>query len=499
MTAATHAALLEQVAADDPDHVLLEWEGRAITVAEIAARARAIAGRLRTDGVKPGDAIALMLDNHPDHVALIFALALGGAVWVPLNSKLKGPALRHIAEVTKPVGTIADAAYEAAIAEAGIGGKSWKAADLFALTPENPGSLPGRNDILPESTRTILFTSGTTGAPKGVIVTERMLLAAANFAAIASEAKAGDRFHFWEPLIHVGGAQMLGLALMKRATLVMVPRFSASRFWDEVRTGRVTKAHYLGGVLDILLKQPESPRDRDHALEIAFGAGARPEVWRAFEARFGVKLVEVYGMTEASSFSTLNLDHVVGSIGKAAPGFTIRLLDPDGREVADGERGEIVLRTDPPQLMTPGYLGNPEATAELLRDGWLHTGDIARRDADGNHYFSGRAKDMIRHKGENVSAWEVERVLNDHPTVAESAVLGVPGELGEEDILACVLPAAGAEIDPAVIRDWCTERLAPFQQPRYLRIVTGFDKTPSERIRKQMIARDVSGDIELRE
>lgn len=497
MIAATHAALLEQVAAEDPAHVLLEWQGRPITVTEIAGRARTIATRLSDDGVRPGDAIALMLDNHPDHVALIFALSLAGAVWVPLNSKLKGPALRHIADVTTPVGTIADAAYESAIAEAGIGGKSWKAADLFALPRTEQGSLPGRNDIGPESTRTILFTSGTTGAPKGVIVTERMLLAAAGFAAMASGADAGDRFHFWEPLIHVGGAQMLGLALMRRATLVMVPRFSASRFWDEVRAGRVTKAHYLGGVLDILLKQPEDPRDRDHALALAFGAGARPEVWRAFEARFGVRLVEVYGMTEASSFSTLNLDHVVGSIGKPAPGFTIRLLDTDGNDVPDGERGEIVLRTEPAELMTPGYLGNPEATAELLRDGWLHTGDIARRDADGNYVFSGRAKDMIRHKGENVSAWEVERVLNDHPSVAESAVIGVPGELGEEDILACILPAAGAAIDPAAIRAWCTDRLAGFQLPRYLRIVAGFDKTPSERIRKQTIDRDVSGDIEL--
>jgi crotonobetaine/carnitine-CoA ligase len=493
----THAALLESVAAADPAHVLLTWQGRDITVAEIAGKARAIAERLHRDGIRPGNAIAVMLDNHPDHVALIFGLALAGAVWVPLNAKLKAPAIRHIASVTEPVGFIAEDAYADAVTEAGIDGLHWQPGDLFSPAPEDGADWQVPAGIGPESTRTILFTSGTTGAPKGVIVTERMLLAASNFAAQASAAMPGDRFHFWEPLIHVGGAQMLALALMRRATLVMVPRFSASRFWEEVRAGRINKAHYLGGVLDILLKQPDDGRGRDHGLELAFGAGARPEVWTAFEERFGVRLVEVYGMTEASSFSTINHDHVIGSIGKAAPGVRVELLDPDGQPVAEGERGEIVVTTEPPELMTPGYLGNPEATAELRRGTRLHTGDIAWRDAEGNYFFSGRSKDMIRHKGENVSAWEVERVLNDHPEVAETAVIGVPGELGEEDILACILPVAGANPDAAAIIGWCADRLAAFQLPRYVRFVTDFDRTPSERIRKGNLDRNPSDAIDL--
>ena len=158
----------------------------------------------------------------------------------------------------------------------------------------------------------------------------------------------------------------------------------------------------------------------------------------------------------------------------------------------DGERGEIVLQTDPPTLMTPGYLGNPKATAELLQSDGLHTGDIAWRDADGNYFFSGRSKDMIRHKGENVSAWEVERVLNDHPAIAESAVIGVPGALGEEDIMAFLRTAAGTTLDLTELKVWCAERLAAFQMPRYIRRVEAFDLTPSERIRKGGLPRDTS-------
>lgn len=488
--AETHAALLISAAATRPDHVLLDWQGRAITTDEVCQQAQTLAAGLRAAGVQAGDAVALMLDNHPDHVALIFALALSGAVWVPLNPKLKGPAIRHIIQVTDPVLGVADDGHAANIRETGFSRPVLTLADLMATTTGT--TPPAGEGLTGESTRTILFTSGTTGAPKGVIVTERMLLSASRFAAMASGAQTGHRFHFWEPLIHVGGAQMLALALEQQATLVMVPRFSASRFWDEVRDGRVSRAHYLGGVLDILLKLPPDPKDRDHGLELAFGAGARPEVDAAFRERFGVRLVEVYGMTEASSFSTINHDGVAGSIGKAAPGVTITLRDPEGRVVPDGERGEIVLQTDPPTLMTPGYLGNPKATAELLQADGLHTGDIAWRDADGNYFFSGRSKDMIRHKGENVSAWEVERVLNDHPAIAESAVIGVPGALGEEDIMAFLRTAAGTTLDLTELKVWCAERLAAFQMPRYIRRVEAFDLTPSERIRKGGLPRDTS-------
>ena len=143
--------------------------------------------------------------------------------------------------------------------------------------------------------------------------------------------------------------------------------------------------------------------------------------------------------------------------------------------------------------MTPGYLGNPDATAELLQPDGLHTGDIAWRDDDGNYFFSGRSKDMIRHKGENVSAWEVERVLNDHPDIAESAVIGVLGALGEEDIMAFLLPVAGTTLDPGELKAWCTDRLAAFQMPRYIQRVETFDRTPSERIKKAGLPRDTDG------
>lgn len=472
-----------------PEAAFLSFAGETWTVAALATRSFELAAALAARGGGRGTSVAVMLDSDPDHVAALLALSLLGAVWVPVGPRLQPANIAPMLALTQPRLALVAPAYRTRLEQAGFTGPMLVPAEVPRGSAEGfrPALLP-----LPDDMRTVMFTSGTTGTPKGVIVTERMLMAAARFAGEASRAGPGETYLLWEPLGHIGGAQMVPMALVSGARLAQVPGFSASRFWAQAREAGATRMHYLGGILDMLWKQPESPADRDHAVRLAFGAGAKPSLWRAFEERFSLHLVEVYGQTEASSFTSINREGVVGSVGRVLAPFTAELRDADGRPVAAGEPGELVLRSDPPGLVTPGYLGAEAATRAAKRGGWLHSGDVLRRDEAGRLFFVGRAKDMIRRRGENVPAAIVEEALAAHPGVAECAVVGVPAEIGEEEILAYVRPAAAAP-GMAELLAWCATRLPDYALPRYVRIVDDFPRTPSMRVAKGRLARDTSG------
>jgi crotonobetaine/carnitine-CoA ligase len=482
--------LLERLEAA-PEAAFLTFEGKTWSVAALAARSFDLAAALASNGGGRGTNIAVMLDSDPDHVAALLAVSLLGAVWVPVGPRLQPANITPMLARTQACIALVAPAYRARLGEAGFSGPMLAPAEVAHGSGANfrPDRLPVAEDI-----RTIMFTSGTTGAPKGTVVTERMLMAAARFASEASRAGPEETYLLWEPLGHIGGAQMVPMALVSGARLAQVPGFSASRFWAQAKEAGATRIHYLGGILDMLWKQPESAADRDHAVQFAFGAGAKPSIWRAFERRFALSLVEVYGQTEASSFTTINHEGLVGSVGRLIAPFTAELRDAAGRPVADGEPGELVLKSDPPGLITPGYLGEEETTRAAKRGGWLHTGDILRRDDKGRLFFVGRVKDMIRRRGENVPATMVEEALAAHPGVAECAVIGVPAEIGEEEILAYVRPlAAPAALDLAELLASCTTRLPDYALPRYVRLVDDFPRTPSMRIAKGRLARDTLG------
>jgi len=241
------------------------------------------------------------------------------------------------------------------------------------------------------------------------------------------------------------------------------------------------------------MKQPARPDDAENPARIAWGAAASPDVWPRFEQRFGVRIHECYGLTEGASFTTANLEGKVGSIGRAIEDFEVRIVDDDDRPVPDGQHGEIVQRERTPGLLMKGYFKDPEGTRRALRDGWLHTGDIGYRDSEGFFYFAGRRKDRIRRRGENVSAWEIERAVSSCPGVEECAVIGIRSELADDEIKLFVRPAAGATVDPLDVIRWCDGRLAYFQVPRFVAFIDQFPKTPSERIRKDELPRSVDG------
>ncbi len=500
----TLARLLLDRAACTPDRVLLIWEDSAITTAEIAQAALALATLVRGHGIDAGDTVLTMVEPGPSGIALYLGLALAGAVWVPQAPDARGPSLAHVLAVARPDLVLAHPEAMPHLAAADptgtarvlpFEGRAWPLApasmDPASMDPIAPE--PGG----PDSLHAILFTSGTTGPPKGVRVTDRMLMASAAGCAEASLCDPEDVFLMWEPMHHIGGPQLLAMALVHGPRLVVVPRFSASRFWPLVRQHGVTKLHYLGGILDILLKAPPRPDDARHPIRLAFGGGARPETRRAIRTRFRIPIREVFGMTEASSFTSVDARGTDASIGQVLPWMKAALVDADGAPVAPGAVGEIAVKPRFPGLLTQGYLSDPEATARLLRDGWLYTGDMGRRDAEGNLYFLGRKTDSLRRRGENISAWEVETALARHPDIAETAVVGVPAAIGESDILCFVLMRDGIALDAADLAAWCQQNLPRSHVPRYWKQVEGFDRTPSQRILKTRLDRDPGSAIDI--
>lgn len=489
-------------AAAEPERVFARFEGRPISFGALERASAAFAAGLAGRGLGPGSRVAAMMRNGPEALAVILGLARAGMVWVPVNARQRGAGLRHVLEHAEPALLVADADLLPEVAACGApplpnvvnGGEG--ANDLSALLsgdPDLPERTRGWVPPAAEAALAIMYTSGTTGPPKGVIVTHGMLRLAGEAVALVSGARDGDALFVWEPLYHVGGAQLLVLPLIRRVHLAMVARFSAGRFWDEVREAGATHVHYLGGILQLLLKQPPSARDRDHPVRIAWGGGCPAGTWEAFRDRFGVAIRECYGMTEASSITTVNEAGAVGAVGRPLPWFAVDLLDPEGRPVAPGERGEIVVRATRPGAIFPGYFRDPGATARALRDGALRTGDVGSLDAAGNLRFHGRTSDSLRCRGENVSAWEVEHVAAAHPAVEDCAVVGVEAEVGEQDVKLFVQPRPGAAPDAARLAAelfaWLGARLAPYQVPRYLALVEAFERTPSQRIMKHGLSR----------
>jgi crotonobetaine/carnitine-CoA ligase len=484
-----HAGLLADAAG-----VRLSFEGRSLTTGDLRQRVASLQAALADLGLTPGQRVAVMLANSDEQIVLIYALILSGLVWVPINTKLRGPGLDYPFEHARPDLVIADTSFEASLRESAAA----------ALPYRSLGALREAARAWPEATLELvrspsaaplclIYTSGTTGAPKGVLFTHRMMRIASEAVVKVADVQAGDRLLLWEPLCHIGGAQMLLLPFLADVCLSVVERFSARRFWAQCVEAQATQLHYLGGILDILMQQDPRAWPATHSLRTLWGAGVSQGNWAAIAERFGCPLRECYGMTECSSFATLNTTNKPGSVGKPLPWLSVELLDPDGQPVAPGALGEMVLSSPVEGVFLPGYLDNPEATAAALRDGRLYTGDMARRDGEGDLFFVGRRTDSMRVRGENVSAWEVERVFSAHPAISACAAVGVESAVGEQEILLYLQLEDSAEADLPGLAAWVDARLASYQQPRYYKTIERFELTPSERIKKHLLDRSLLG------
>ena len=487
-------ALFTRHAAATPDRIFARIGGGALTFGALDARSAMLADWLRAKGVEPGERVALLLRNGEAAIALMLAIARAGAVWVPVNTQAVGDNLAYVLSHAEPRLVVAEPGLVPAISGCGADLRSTAVVAASALADEGrQATSAGSASALPtaDAPFAIMYTSGTTGRPKGVIVSHRMLRLSGEAAALISAARNGDILYLWEPLFHIGGAQMIVLPLIRNVTLVVADRFSASRFWADLQACGATHMHFLGGILQILLKQPPGPLDRTHGVRIAWGGGCPREVWEPFETRFGVEIRECYGMTECSSFTTANLDGTVGAVGKSIPWFDVAVVDAAGRPVADGERGEIVVRERLAGALTRGYFKDQDATARAFRGGAFHTGDLASWDAAGNLYFHGRMTDSVRVRGENVTAAEIEEVARKHPAIEDCAMVGVAADVGEAEIKLFVKLKPGANLSAHELSAWLVPNLARYQRPRYIVLVDEFERTPSQRIMRHKLSKRI--------
>ncbi|HKQ95559.1 MAG TPA: AMP-binding protein, partial [Aestuariivirgaceae bacterium] len=408
----------------------------------VAHTATTFAGRLAK-----GTRVACLLGNSLEHLILRYALSCAGLVEIAVNGAHRGEVLRHMLELSQPDAVVVGDEFRGNLESCGVdlhgrwicgeaelgdivaSRRRWETRPAVAIDPGDCCR--------------ILFTSGTGGRSKAVELSHAYEVFTGQRHMGLIPIGRGDRMLFVTPLFHIDAVYIVSLLLHTGATLALAPGFSLSRFWDDVRRTAASHLSYVGSIIAILLKG-EGPLNT-HTLRIGTGGGARPDDAREFETRFGVEILESYAMTEciACTFNP-RAERRPGSIGRAVPGYEVAIHGPGGEAAPTGEAGEIVVRSGEPFGLFTRYVGDPDATLAAMRGGWFHTGDLGSMDADGYFTYRGRLKDSIRVRGENVSALELEAIVDSHPEIQASAAVAVPSEIGDDDILLYVEPKPGA-------------------------------------------------------
>lgn len=482
------------------------------TYREIHDRARAVAAELRRQGIQKGDKVCTFLGNSPDYLAIWFGIAKAGAIMVPLNVDFHGDILSFIIENCEAETIVLEEAtrqnYETVRENVGIeqeyllsetGRAGYDPVDTLYETDRTPPDV----DLSESDPMSIIYTSGTTGEPKGVVLPHFSYVNTGwMFATNVPDIDQTDRPFTTLPLSHCNAQQTTVMGSMLVGTDFVLERsFDPATFWDEIRAHDATVFNYIGTMIPNLYKQDDSPDDSEIPVEFGVGANAPAELIEDFEARFGVKLIEGYGLTETATVVTINSvdDRRAGSIGKPLPYTEVEVVDEEDRPLPPGEEGEIVVRPARPNAFMLTYYNKARETVDGWQNLWLHTGDIGYKDEDGFFYFVDRKDYAIQHRGETISSFEVENVLSDHPDVQDVAVFGVTNARGDEEVKAVVVPKADADLTPVDIADYCDGRLAYFKVPRFIEINDAVPKTATERIEKYKLKQDGIGDAWDRE
>ena len=455
--------------------------------------------------------VATLLPNCADAAAFWFAANRAGAVWAPLNTEFRGPGLAHAINLTGSRDLVVDHPLVDAVLEVGDelesverlivrggpgsdggalsgDGRSFTTLPLEALEIDDDGVTPAPQ---PSSSAPslLIYTSGTTGMSKACELSHGYVLGHSHLLSRSIRAHSDDVLFCPYPIFHWDAAiGTIGPALWLGATAVVTERFSVSRFWADVRRYGVTIFDFMGATLTFIHKQERRPDDADNPARLGWGV-PMPAFKDDFEERFGLTLVEGYGSTEGGImvFQEPSEPYPPGACGRAIPEFRLRIVDDDDRPLPPGEIGEIVVRPtrdEDRHLMLTGYYRMPDLNREVFRGGWFHTGDLGRLDDDGNLYFEGRRKDAIRRRGENISAYEIEQVIEAHPAVLEAAAYGVPSEYTEEDVAVSVALRPGHALSEDELVDYCRGRMARYMVPQFVRFLDVLPKTPTEKVEK---------------
>ena len=490
----------------DPRRPLLLYGDKTWSWRDFADAADAIARVLVSRCVLKGDRVAVMGRNSDAHVLMLFALARIGAIMVPVNPEFGVEETRYVLHHAEVSGVVAssdtlDVAREAC---EGLAKMPWFLLldagrrdvallnDLAARPPDV--ALPA--EVTADDTCLIVYTSGTTGFPKGAMHSQRSFVLCGEAFVQRIYLQDDDRVMIVLPLFHINALfYSVAGTLAAGCSMLIINRFSASTFWRTVVEHGVTEVNIIEAIGTILKNRPRSEFLPGHKLRAVYGV--REAVAATFRNEFHVPhLIGGYGMTEIPGVTCNPVEGPqkpgsMGPIGRhpdpARPWAQCRVVNDEGNDAGAGEVGELIVKTP---IIMQGYYRDPGQTQAAFRDGWFLTGDLVRRDADGYFFFVSRKKDIIRRRGENIAGAELDRVIGAHPAVHEAAAIPVPAELGEDEILVAVTPKAGHAPSAEEIAQWCRERLAPMKVPRYVVFVDELPHTPTHKVAKAVLRAD---------
>jgi carnitine-CoA ligase len=490
----------------NPNKIFLYFEEEKITYMDFNRKSNRVANAFKKMGVNKGEMVAIMLPNSPAFLYTWIGLNKIGAVETPINVNLKEPEIKYILQHSRSSGIIIHENYYPIFNNIPRSELSHLKFIVFYGDNGAPsGTIPfsellkikselGNVFISEDDPAVCIYTSGTTDRPKGVLNSHKSWVLTGEGYAYTVDIKSEDRVMTPNPLFHAN-AQVYSTmgSLMAGASLILLKRFSSSRILDQARYYGATKMILVQAVTPWIWNRPRRQNDGDNSVNTMVAGNVPIEIYTKFEKRFNLKIQTIYSLTEAV-FAIMapregTKERKPGGVGvpmeHPEPSIInkVRIIDDRGFEVPRGKHGEIIIKN--PATMI-GYFKDPKRTAETKRDGWIHTGDIGYQDEDGYFFFVGRQKEVIRRRGELISPTEIEGIINSHESVLESAVVGVPSNLGqgEEEVKAYVILRPGENIAPGDIISWCTKKLAEFKIPRYIEFRDNFPKNAIGRIQK---------------
>lgn len=504
----TLGQILEDKAQTCGEKVFLQFqEEKSVTYSKCNEVTNRIANGLRRLGLEKGDKLSTFLPNSLEAVYLWFGAAKAGVIEVPINLAYRGDFLSHIINNSDSKAIVIDRELIdrlkfvendlPKLEKVVVWSKSPVSEplpqlrfdvihyeELTSSSPEKP-----QVDVKYNEPQMILYTSGTTGPAKGVMDPHSKIYLSALEYIEAVRATPDDVFFTCLPLFHAN-ARILCIypAMLLGAKAVIYERFSASQFWDQIRKAGATVFNSLGAMANFIYNQPRKPDDGDNPVRVCAAFPMPPAIYEDFQKRYNVKVVEGYGLTEICIITYNPYDKPkIGSCGKETKSFEVRIVDENDWPVPPGTVGEIVARGRVPWATSLGYYNMPEKTVELVRNHFYHTGDAGYLDEEGYLFFVDRIKDYIRRRGENISSYEIERVVNNHPKVAESAAISVKSELSEDEVKIVVVLKEGEKLAPEELIAFCEERMPYFAVPRYVEFVEALPKTPNEKVQKSKL------------
>ena len=487
--------IVERRAAETPHAPLVSFAGdSAWSTTETLQRMHAMAALLKEHGVRRGDRVPAWLPNGPDLLQTWLGCSYLGAVVVPLNTDFRGSILAHALsecgaslmilhpQLADRVADVRDAA-PARLLVCGAGEAvdipgAERLDELPAAVEHPPEAAP----LAPWDPQMVIFTSGTTGPSKGVLCSYAHLYSTGQ--STYGYLTTADTMLTELPMFHVGGTSSVVAALCNDARLAIYPGFSTQDYWQRIaHEGATATSGLIGSMADFLVAAPPTDGERDNTLRMVT-LMLTEQAMRASE-RYGFSYLSGFNMTELSGPLITDIDcRVPGSLGRPRTGCECRVVDDNDMPVPDGEPGELIVRSEHPWTFFSGYLNQPQATAEAWRNGWFHTGDLVRRDADGNYFFVDRKKDAIRRRGENVSSAEVEAEALQHPGIAEVCAVAVPSELAEDEILLAYVTQGENPPSAQELAEFMIPRMPHYMVPRYFRPMETLPRTPTNKIRK---------------